>query len=423
VSAENLHTAHQAPGWPPRATRLILCVVIVAAFGCIFYQYRIARRALPSHVPYIKWTKSFADGQGFATSPLLGNDGELYLGSISGTMFSLDSSGAMRWQYRVPEFIAGGLLQDRNENIYFTTLTAVYSLTSSGLKRWETACSPGRMWQDDQGSTFDGNVLYAECGDKFCALNKDDGRQIWSRAALDRESAPVMLKDGVLASLTGRQIVAVDREGKTLWTYPRDSIFTYDPRVASNSPPETWEVWADTPIAVGSDGTLYVGSLVNQKFLAVDAHGALKWTFDVGNQGFRTSPVIASDGTVFAVSYPQGFLYAFSPDGSLKWKFQSPNPVLNQELPAPVLGSDGTIYVVGAQRLIALSPEGRMLWELPLQGSFGGSPALAPDGTLYIATQEGAIYAVQTASRGLMQSAWPKYQHDSSNSGRVPGDN
>jgi len=415
VSAENLRPAH---GWPPKATLVILCVVIAAAVGSIFYQYRTVRRALPLHVPYVKWTKSFG-GAGFSTSPILGNDGELYIGGSS-SMFSLDPSGAMRWQYRMPELIVGGLLQDRDKNIYVTTLTKVYSLTPFGLKRWETACSPGRMWQDDQGSTFDGNVLYAECGDKFCALNKDSGRQIWSRAALDRESAPVMLKDGVLVSITGRQIVAVDREGKTLWTYPRDSTLTYDPRVASNSPPQ---VWADTPIAVGSDETLYVGSQGNQKFLAVDAHGALKWTFDVGNQGFRTSPVIASDGTVFAVSYPQGFLYAFSPDGSLKWKFQSPNAVLNQELPAPVLGSDGTIYVLVAQRLMALSPEGRMLWELPLQGAFGGSPALAPDGTIYIATQEGAIYAVQTASRGLMQSAWPKYQHDSSNSGRVPGDN
>jgi len=85
------------------------------------------------------------------------------------------------------------------------------------------------------------------------------------------------------------------------------------------------------------------------------------------------------------------------------------------------LGSDGTIYVLAEQRLVALSDQGKLLWDLPLQGTAMGSPALAADGTLYIAMAEGTLYSVQTGSRGLLQSAWPKYQHDASNSGRPIG--
>jgi outer membrane protein assembly factor BamB len=45
------------------------------------------------------------------------------------------------------------------------------------------------------------------------------------------------------------------------------------------------------------------------------------------------------------------------------------------------------------------------------------SPTLAPDGTLYIATSDNTLYAVQTTSKGLLNSAWPKYQRDLWNSG------
>jgi outer membrane protein assembly factor BamB len=132
---------------------LILCVIIVAAAWRTSYWYRVARREpdATARIPYIKWTKSFGDEQSFTTSPVLADNGSLYLASVRGNVYSLNPSGAVRWEYHLGEFIAGGLLQDAEENIYFTTLTEVLSVTPSGRKRWETTCSGARMWQDDQG--------------------------------------------------------------------------------------------------------------------------------------------------------------------------------------------------------------------------------------------------------------------------------
>lgn len=406
MSGQHFPTGRQAHGSPPRAIVLILCVIIVAAAWRASYWYRVARRKpdVTARIPYIKWTKSFGDGQSFATSPVLANDGSLYLASVRGNVYSLYPSSVVRWEYHLREFIAGGLLQDAEENIYFTTLTEVLSVTASGRKRWETTCSEARMWQDDQRGTFDGNVLYTECGKAFCALNKDKGSQIWTRPALDSESAPVVLKEGVLVFVSESRLVAVDRDGKTLWTWGNSQL----------------ESQVDTPIAVASDETLYAGSRLDQNFVALDAHGALKWSFNAKDQGFRSSPVIASDGTIYVITF-EDLLYALTSDGAEKWRFQLPKAVNGEQHVAPVLGSDGTIYLLVEQRLIALSPERRLLWALPLGGTFGGSPALANDGTLYVATLEGGLYAVQTESHGLMQSAWPRYQHDSSNSGRALG--
>jgi outer membrane protein assembly factor BamB len=399
----------------------ILCLVILAAAGYIFYWYRRERQEYVPEgtIPRIKWTKPFGYEHGFSTSPALGKDGTLYLAGTRGDVFALDPSSAVQWQYHLPEFVVGGLLLDDDSNLYVTTLSQVFSLTSSGRKRWETSCSGSQQWYDDQGSTFDRSLLYTECGKNFTALSKTDGQQRWTWPALDSESAPVLLNDGVIAFVSGRQLFAVNRDGRALWNYPRDSALTYDPRLAGNSPPQ---IWVDNPIAVGSDETLYVGSRLNQRFMAFTPNGTVKWAFDVGMQPFRSSPVIAADGTIIAVTMQQ-LLYAFAPDGTLKWKFQLPISTNGSLHAAPLLGGDGTIYVLNEEKLIALSLEGKMLWELPLPGAFGGSPALAPNGTLYAVTVQGTVYAVQTASHGLMHSAWPKYQHDSSNSGRTDGAN
>jgi outer membrane protein assembly factor BamB len=400
---------------------LILCLVILTTAGIIFYWYRVARRVprSPVQVPSLKWTTSASDSPSFGSSLIVDGDGALYAASVDGRLFSLDPSSALRWEFRAKlhNSITGGLLQDEARNIYFTTLAGEYSLSPSGLKRWETPCSSTKMAQDDQGATFDDAALYTTCGENFTALNKNDGSELWSLPALDPESAPVMLENGVLLFKRDRRIFASDRNGKTLWSYPRVSSSSLDPRVFSASPPETY---FDTPIAVGPDETIYLGSRF-RKFVALDSRGVVKWTFDGGDQaGFRTSPVVASDGTVIAVSI-QGVVFAFAADGSVIWRCRIANAINSAGHPAPILGSDGAIYVFAEKTLTALSAEGNLIWQFTIPGTPIGSPALASDGTLYIATSEGLISAVQTESHGLMKSAWPKYQHDSSNSGRVMG--
>ncbi len=399
---------------------LSFCVVIAAAAVCVFYWYFLVRRPVTASgkVPEVKWTKYFDSIDGFYTSPTVGTDGTLYIAGSK--MYALDASSVSRWEYRVDlhDLIESGVFQDDAQNIYFSTVNKVYSLTSSGMKRWETTCgAPSKMASSDQGGTFDGSTIYTTCGQSFSALNKEDGTQLWSMPPLDRETSPVLLKDGTVAFVRERRIFVADRAGNILWSYPHVSISASGALDSRGTPLETY---IDTPIAVGDDGTIYAGTQFG-KFIALDTQGQVKWTYDRETQmGFRRSPVIAADETIIAVSV-QDVVYAFSPDGLVKWRFPLPRTRNMSRHTAPLLGSDGTIYVLAETRLFALSDKGKLLWDLPLQGTPVGSPALAPDGTMYIAMSEGTLYSVQTGSRGLLQSAWPKYQHDASNSGRSVG--
>jgi outer membrane protein assembly factor BamB len=66
--------------------------------------------------------------------------------------------------------------------------------------------------------------------------------------------------------------------------------------------------------AIGSDGTIYVGSCDN-KLYAIKPDGTLKWSFPTGYWVF-SSPAIGSDGTIYVGSY-DGKLYAIYGSGTL----------------------------------------------------------------------------------------------------------
>ena len=75
---------------------------------------------------------------------------------------------------------------------------------------------------------------------------------------------------------------------------------------------------SSTP-ALGSDGTIYVGSDDN-KFYAVNPDGTQKWVFQ-GSGDFSSGAAIATDGTVYVVSEYRD-IYALNPDGTLKGKLK-----------------------------------------------------------------------------------------------------
>ena len=54
--------------------------------------------------------------------------------------------------------------------------------------------------------------------------------------------------------------------------------------------------------AIGSDGTVYVGSYDKKVYALNGATGAMKWEFLTG-EGVGSSPAIGFDGTVYVGSY------------------------------------------------------------------------------------------------------------------------
>jgi outer membrane protein assembly factor BamB len=190
--------------------------------------------------------------------------------------------------------------------------------------------------------------------------------------------------------------------------------------------------------AIGSDGTIVVAT--NPGILyAVSPAGQIRWTFDTRTVGYtgtmRSSPAVDADGTIYFGTNegsPAPAFFALRPDGTLAWRFDPSD--LPPDTPSdhfdiyssPAIGSDGTIYF-GQEfgRVYALDPsDGSVRWMQPThQGITWCSPTITRNGVLLIADLEGTVYAIQTDSRGLKESApWPKFRHDAQNSAcRVSG--
>lgn len=90
--------------------------------------------------------------------------------------------------------------------------------------------------------------------------------------------------------------------------------------------------------------------------------------------------------------------------GSKKWQFTCGGCVASP----PALAKDGTIYVAACGALIALTPAGSQEWWLPLPGLVWGSPSVAEDGTIYVmASYTNLLYAVNPNGTVRWQSSVP----------------
>jgi len=87
---------------------------------------------------------------------------------------------------------------------------------------------------------------------------------------------------------------------------------------------------------------------------------------------------------------------------------------------SPAIGADGTIYVGSWDgKLYAVNPDGTEKWVFTTLNQIQSSPAIADDGTIYFGCDDGKVYAVYSDSPGLANSPWPKYRHDKRNTGQA----
>lgn len=93
---------------------------------------------------------------------------------------------------------------------------------------------------------------------------------------------------------------------------------------------------------------------------------------------------------------------------------------------SPAIGADGTIYVgSGDGALYAVNPNGTIKGSYVTGGHIDSSPALGTDGTIYVGSGDGNLYALtmnnKSSTTGLAHSPWPMFGAGPTHSGRVGG--
>jgi hypothetical protein len=138
-----------------------------------------------------------------------------------------------------------------------------------------------------------------------------------------------------------------------------------------------------------------------------------------------SSPAIGPDGTIYVGTDPYGaagqtpvpvdtVFWAVNPDGSLKWVFEMGDGAES----SPAIGPDGMIYVGSYDgNLYAIRDEGSMgvtEWVFPTGGAVDASPTVDGCGTIYVGSRDSTMYAINPdgtlrwsfpASAGIESSA------------------
>ncbi len=205
----------------------------------------------------LKW--SYTTGNGVYSSPAIGADGTIYVGSDDSYIHAINPNGTVKWTYPTGDYVESSPAIGTDGTIYAgSTDYSLYAINPNGTLKWSYPTPNSTAIQTSPAIGTDGTIYFGSTDNKLYALNPN---------------------------------------GTLKWTYATGgSIYHSSP-------------------AIGTDGTIYVGSY-DGKLHAINQDGSSKWTFTTDNS-IESSPAIGADGTIYVGSM-NNYLYAINPDGTVK---------------------------------------------------------------------------------------------------------
>ena len=329
----------------------------------------------------LKWR--YETGASISSSPAIGTDGTIYVGSCDYYLYAINPDGTLRWRYKTANLIHSSPTIDSNGTIYIgSSGKYLYAINPDGTLKWKYNMSIWN-WNASPSIGADGTV-YVGGNDNYIYAFYTDGTLKWryETGAWVTPSPAIGADNTIYTGSSDHYLYALNPDGTLKWRY------------------ETGD-WIPSSASIGADGTVYVGS-GDQFLYAINSDGTLKWKFQTGATIY-TCPVIDTKGVIYFGSYDK-YLYALNPDGSLKWKYKTGDYIKS----SPAIGTDGTIYFgCNNDYIYALNPSGTARWQYLTEDWVHSSPAIGTDGTVYIGSWDDHLYAIETDCGGLVNSPWP----------------
>jgi peptide/nickel transport system permease protein len=124
--------------------------------------------------------------------------------------------------------------------------------------------------------------------------------------------------------------------------------------------------------AVTTNGDLIIAA-THKILFRISPDGKELWRADIPEEPVG-APALGPEGEIY-VAGVQGSLYAFTESGTLKWSY---NQSGREATAGPIVSSNGVIYYTRVDRVYAVNPSGKLLWNSPeLEGYLEQPPALS----------------------------------------------
>jgi outer membrane protein assembly factor BamB len=305
---------------------------------------------------------SFSLGARPSGCPVVAYDGTVLAPTASGRLWAIDPGGRARWSFTAPSRPALAPALGKDGSIYLPAGGTLFALSWRGRERWRYQLAAEAAGTPAIGP--DGTV-YLATGDRRLLALSPDGERRWEAVLPGRASAPTVDGDGsVLVGAAG--VHRLSGQGALLWSYP--------------IPAETAQ-----PV-LRADGTILAGAADGKMYL-LSAEGARLAELALGAP-VRQAAIAAGDDTVVAATADRSLV-------ALRVREGGPEP--------------------GLQPSLQLSLESAARFEA---GEQAGQAAAAPDGSVYLGSEDWVLYCLRGLGAGPAASAWPMAGHDVQNTGR-----
>lgn len=349
---------------------------------------------------------AFRTGRGIFSTPVIGGDGAVYVGSGDTYFYAIGRDGRLRWRLKTGGIIdAAGALTGYDPRLGAVPLTfgsgdeRLYHVTTprAGLPRilWRfrptvrPVAAQRVDWWEGNVAVGPGGILYAGNTGGTAYAVRPGGTQLWAfTAGNSLWTTPAFADDG--SSYWGSldfHIYHVGSTGRPLWQ-------TFVPGYVISSP------------AIGSDGTVYVGAFDSKLYALAPRTGAVRWGFATTDHIY-SSPALGRDRfghtNAIYIASADGSVYALTPGGRLRWRYDTADPIRSSPAlgAAPAAEHRDIVYVGSSNgRLYAINADtGRRRWSFDTTPSdpilrdrndLNASPALGATG-VYIAGEDGYV--------------------------------
>jgi len=310
----------------------------------------------------------FETGMAVQSSPAIGSDGTIYVGSFDHNIYAINPDGSRKWEFTAEDAVFSSPVIGRDGTIYIGSYdNKLYAINPDGSKKW-TFVTGDKVLSSPTVST-DGTIYVGSYDSELYAINPDGSEKwsFWTRGSI--QSSPAIGSDGTIyVGSDDNYLYAINAYGNEKWRCLTGGTITSSPSIAS-------------------DGTIYVGAY--DGLYAITPDGYCKWLFATKSL-LQSSPAIDVDGTIYIGSAGQTF-YALKPDGTMKWNCTFDNGVYS----SAAIDSNGTIYLGSDDhKLYAMNPDGSKKWEFVAGDSIESSPTIGSNGVIYVGSIDGKLYAI-----------------------------
>jgi outer membrane protein assembly factor BamB len=364
----------------------------------------------PFHLIVAKW--KFETNGEIDSSPAVGPDGTVYVGSDDGNLYAVDpETGLEKWRFSTGGEIQSSPAVGPDGTIFFGSVdNTFYAVKPNGTLKW--SYNIGNFVFSSPAIGSEGRVVFVGASDNnVYAFNASSGTLKW-KVTTDGKivSSPAVGYDGlenvVYVGSLDRHVYALSaNNGRLKWKFNTNT-----------------EVYGSP--AVGPNGNIYVGECrigdalsYNYKLFCLNVDGSKFWEFD-GGTGFYSSPSIGPEGIIYIGSW-DGTFYAIKADGNKLWSVQTNPPRSINSSPAvgfsgryPVLyvgAKDGNFYAFQSPE-VEEGIDQRQDWIFETGDDIlYSSPAIDQNGTLYIGSHDKCLYAIQPGNMNPAESPWPMF--------------